>query len=1511
MSRRRRVVLASALTLFALGGLLAAGVAAITQTRWGRDKIRAQAMGLINARIQGKMYIGHLEGSLFSTLVVDSFAIREKNDSLFVSTGPISLRFDPRDLLDRRIVASEVVIERPVVHVLEDSTGTWNFRKIFPSGPKGPPRAPTVRNFGDYIFINSARLKHGTFLLTMPWRPDDSLRGARRDSAIAHALGRPDKHIRPVGSHYQTERSWTDLALELGPSRIDDRDPLGRQFDVVRLDADEFDPPFKFREVRGRVRNKGDSLWADVAQFRLPGSKGTMQGKVWWGSNLPTRYDLTFVSDSLALADVAWVYPTLPTTGGGKATLHIGNGTDLHVIEYALRDVDVRTMNSRLRGAMTFGTGAPVLIVKDVDLRADPIDWVLIEQFTGEPLPYPWKGTIAATVQASGGPLNRFKVDKGDFFFRDANVPGATARGSAQGELDILFPAFTTFRGFDLDLDHFDLRTMQFLNPAFPRIFGLVSGTARLDSVWTDLRFRNADVTHRFEDGEPSRFIGNGRVTIGEKFLTYDLALDAKPVSVTTVARAYPEAELIYRGSYSGPLRVQGQADDLSIVTELTGAPGTLAYDGRVDADSVGGYGYHGTLRFTDLDLRLLLDTASVPHTRLVGIADLDVTGDSLASWEGPVDVALERSLVDSVRVYPGTRARMRFGRGRVRLDTLQVESALGSVSGIGGLGLFPAVRDSLAFTVAADSLGALRQFLVQASQGDSVKLARARTDSLGAVITGRGAIGGSLDSLDARIAMDVRGLTYGAYGAKVARLSADLRHLLLPDVQGTVTVSADTMSLGAVAVANAGLDLAVHGTERIDFGLLTTLSNGPVLESRGVFGMQGDTTRIAFRDLRIGLEGRDWTLARPASLWTARGAFAIDTLRLAGSRGGRIVLAGTAPLDSAVALRVELDSVSLADLANLTQTDLVLGGWLATQIDVTGTREQPTMRLTGAVTGATVGQVNVARAALQGTYADGRLRLGADVLRNDTTVVSMRGNLPVDLALAPRDVRFLRDTLRVSVQSTALDMGVVESFLPTVRDARGRLSANFSLAGTAEHSALEGFLRIDSVAATIPNLGIRLRDVNADLLAARDTVRVHRLSMVSGEEPRDSLWIAGWVARTEKEGAAFDVSLGARDFQAIANRRVAELSLSAGLRLSGSLDRSRLSGNATVNRGVIIIPEFTGKKLISLDDPELYNVVDTTVFANRALLPKTPPAFVNNLTVENVRIAMGPDVRVRSEEADIKLGGAVNVTVGARRGGEAPQLALDGSLQTERGYYRLDLGGLVQRTFNVEGGELRFLNETELNPILNISALHTVRQISSTYGGRNDVRIRVRVQGTLAQPRLRLESADSLQLSESDLISYLVAGVPSFGIGGGLAENRSTASSIALSTLSSYISAKFSGGLFDYVTIQTASDQLRQSRQGLLNGVQFGIGKQLGERTFLSLTTGLCRLGASGGQLNPVDLANSIGVKLEQRLTAGYGFSFSLEPPLNELFCGTGTDRSFATTRRQYGFDIFRAWRW
>ena len=69
----------------------------------------------------------------------------------------------------------------------------------------------------------------------------------------------------------------------------------------------------------------GDSVWFALPHFDLPGSTGSATGKVVWGSSKPVRYDLRVVGDSVSLRDVAWVYPTLPRTGGGKMVLEIKN----------------------------------------------------------------------------------------------------------------------------------------------------------------------------------------------------------------------------------------------------------------------------------------------------------------------------------------------------------------------------------------------------------------------------------------------------------------------------------------------------------------------------------------------------------------------------------------------------------------------------------------------------------------------------------------------------------------------------------------------------------------------------------------------------------------------------------------------------------------------------------------------------------------------------------------------------------------------------------------------------------------------------------------------------------------------------------------------------------------------------------------------------------------------------------------------------------------------------------
>ena len=66
------------------------------------------------------------------------------------------------------------------------------------------------------------------------------------------------------------------------------------------------------------------------------------------------------------------------------------------------------------------------------------------------------------------------------------------------------------------------------------------------------MRVSNADLTHEDGPAPPTHVTGGGRVTIGDAFLTYDLALQAAPLSLTTLARSYPalaaRGTLTFRG---------------------------------------------------------------------------------------------------------------------------------------------------------------------------------------------------------------------------------------------------------------------------------------------------------------------------------------------------------------------------------------------------------------------------------------------------------------------------------------------------------------------------------------------------------------------------------------------------------------------------------------------------------------------------------------------------------------------------------------------------------------------------------------------------------------------------------------------------------------------------------------------------------------------------------------------------------------------------------------------------
>jgi translocation and assembly module TamB len=1516
MGRRRHVALASAIAILVMGSGLAAALGGLTRSARGREWIRGQVERALASGIHGKIHVGTLGGSFLTGLTIDSLELREPNDSVFIATGPVRVTYDPRDIVDGVIFLRSLDVQRPFVRI-QRRNDEWNYRSIFPAGPDRPePR----RGFGSRVLLSNVRVRGGEVRLGLPWAPDDSLHGARRDSAIAAALADTSKGVRRIGpDEYEKELRWRGIAAQLAHAHLADPDTAGSHFELARLDMLERFPPFNIRNARGTVWRRGDSLWVDVPRFDLPGSAGRLNGKLWWGSGLPMRYDVRVHADTMSMRDIAWVWNGLPSTGGGRMDLHIQNERNPSVIDYVLQNMDVRAMDSRVRGSMTFGVGAPVLIVKDVALEALPMDFKLIERFNGQPLPLPWRGAITGTVRAHGGPVNRWMLDEGRFSFADGNVPGAVARGTMRGELDILFPSFTAFHGATVDLAQLDLRTLRALDTAFVRLNGIVAGHAMLDSSWLDVRFREGDFTLRDGDGPVSHFLGSGRVTWGEQFMTYDVSLAALPLSLTTVARSYPG--LPARGEYNGPLRVKGTPENLAVTADLVGEAGRLEVDGTFDISYPG---FRAAARGTasGLDLRRFLGRDDLPETNLAFHWSTDLAGDSLANLRGAASLRLDRSLIDSVRVFGGD-ARVRFLAGTMAVDSLHFESAAFTAQARGRLALAPGrAGDSVTFRVGLDSLGGFRRSLARMTgerlDGRSSEPMPADTSALDGVMMIDGAIGGVWPTVHVGAAARGTDLLVGT--TRVHDLDASVRlELPVDSLRGAIRARLEGLTAGNVRLntLTAAVDLPSPGRAIAD--VKAEFANGPFAGAHAEVAWSRDTTDVQLERLRVSTADNDWALLAPSHILRDPAGWRVDSLVLVGRAAGRMALRGSFPDRADVAGRFDASDLPLRDFGELVQSASPLRGNLALSAALAGTRDAPIITLDASLQGAEMAGVNIENAAASGRYAAHSLMASLSTLRGKVTALRLDAEIPVDLSLRSVSRRLLDDApLRARLRSDSAGVAMLETLTPEIKRAEGTLALDVTVGGTLRDPRATGALHVSGGSFDVPGLGTSWRDVDVDIGFLGDSIALRAATARSGDVRTSRATLSGWLGMRDVKDPRFDLRLNVQNFNVINKARVADLDLSGELRVAGAKSASTLTGALTVDRGTIYIPDIFTKDLIALDDLEM---IDTAALADHGILPRTPSRVIENLTVRDVPLTMGRDVTLRSSEANITLGGDVRITAArVQRGRDAGryQLALDGALQTVRGSYRLNAGP-VQRTFDVEGGEVRFRGDPDPNLAeMNIRALHTVRTFSQN-SARQDVRVRVNIGGTLGSPRASFSTPDSNRVSDSDILSYLITGGPSNEVLGGRTGGVSTtAYRLVLSSFGSVIGSKIPTGLCTDAQFTTASlDQygggIRELGSSILSGSRFNCAKQLTERAFVRLDAGLCGFGTllgQGGAFDAQTLTEAVGLKIDYRFNYGVAASAGLDPSTTASLCTRdAVVRGFAPTPRQLGFDLFRAW--
>jgi translocation and assembly module TamB len=637
----------------------------------------------------------------------------------------------------------------------------------------------------------------------------------------------------------------------------------------------------------------------------------------------------------------------------------------------------------------------------------------------------------------------------------------------------------------------------------------------------------------------------------------------------------------------------------------------------------------------------------------------------------------------------------------------------------------------------------------------------------------------------------------------------------------------------------------------------------------------------VTLDSLGLLLASGPWFVERGSAIAVDDSGIGFGGFTLARAQGsGRLTLDGRFPLVGAASLTGAIEALPIEDALALAGRDEVpAAGELSGTVRLQGTAREPLIDVAVAVRNGSY--LDFQAPYTEGTlnYRDRRLAGTLQLYRRGERIMSIELGVPLDLALAGATRRRLSGPLRVEAIAEGLDLSLLEATAPQVRDIAGTLDARFGVRGSWEDPVLAGQITVRDGAATIPALGVRHSQVNGTLALAGDTIKVESFAVRSGS---GVALIGGYVRLEELSRAVLDLRVNSRDFEAMNVRDFLAVTATADLTLKGPLEHPVLTGRATATRGVLYFADLITKQIVNLEDTLFAEFVDTALVRHQRLGAEFENRFLDSLRIDSLRVQLGSDFWLRSSEANVQLSGTVHVNKVRDR------YVFDGTLEAPRGTYRLQLGLGTTREFRVTRGQVRYLGTSDLNADLDLDAEHVVR----TLRGEN-VKIGVHIGGSLYDPRLTLSSDVRPALSESEIISYLMFGAPSFQAGtqSGELGNRIVTQQVfgALSSQFEYALISDLGIPLDYLQIQPATTGGELSAVEALVGKHFEV---LGTSAFLTISPRVC---------SRQELSAAMGASLEFRLTRNWLVAAGVDP---RLACGVLTPT--ITTNYEFGLDLY-----
>lgn len=1461
--RRRLARFTFVLLLGVLATVLGTATAMLL-TPPGRDLLARSVSTLLDRKVLGRVDVGYISGSFLYDLTIKRLVVRDTAGVVLANLPQVRVTYRLPSLLAGNIILTNVTLDRPVIQLIKHRNGRMNYEEVLRLG-KGAPggKSPLVE-------LRNVRISDGTLRIALPWNPPPNARTeAARDSALRAERSKPGRRIEASAEGPRRVILLEDLTTRMPRLRIVTPDKKPFTADIDSLATRVSDPQVTLRDLRGRLRLRGDSAVFSLQRAALPGTVAHGGGAITWPDTM--RYDFELIAPQVDLADLRWISPDFPAmTGRGTVVGHSVSGGH---VEYTIEDLHLHHGPQKIDGRLVAITDVKHgLGVRNLKLSLDKVDLDNVRPYVDS---LPFHGLLTGTMTASG--YLRELTTSVDLLFEDALVPARPeSHIVADGVVRTGIPSGLTFDSVSIRRSDIDLRTVRKLAPAVI-LEGRLAATGLLDGPLRNIDFTG---TARHQDDDRPVSVIDGYVHLDTRRDTLALATDVSldPLSFDGIRRAFPS--LKSTGELRGTVRTQGTLADLEVDAEVGGALGQVGGHGRVTITPPRFGARNLDLRFRNVDLAALRGTG--PQTALTGALTVTGMSDTLRAPEGDLRLQLARSRVreftlDTLAVAVAVHDSV------IKVDSAYAEWNGARAGGSGTLGWARPHAGRMVFRLAADSLVAFDSLLLATTHLTRDTASVPLNGTADATLT----LGGNLDTLQLAGDFTLRGVQFqrGSADSIVGRGSwtGGGRPALSVDVR------TDSMTWGTVSVAR--LSLGAHGpADSVSWHAGANIGPQTRIDGIGRLWVRDSIRHVDFDSLNAHLATRSWRLDAPAELVLGDSAPRLSRFSLTATDGSAAVrMEGTVPGKAASGnLTIDAFEVSLQDVFSLMGRDTAgVAGVLGMTLELGGRSAAPTLRGATNLADVRVGDAHVPY--LEGVLNYGAQRLDANLFlwKTGERVMSVEAQLPIDLAFEPREKRQIPGPLHIRARGDSVELALIEAATSGVRRVSGTVTADVSVDGGWDVPELSGFAQIHDGAMSVPGIGVRYTGIGGRLELVGDSVRLKDVTLETGTRVAPGrLDLTGHIHVHNLTRPELGLHLQARRFNVIDVRNFLTLTVSGGADLTGPFYGASLTGNVDADEGVLYFADLIQKRIIDLDDPTNAELVDTTLIRRRGLRSAFQTQFLQDLKVNDLHVIATNNFWLRSTEANIALTGDVHASKVQR------EYRIDGTLNAERGTYTLKIGP-VSRDFTVTRGQVRYFGTPDLNAELDIEAEHVVHTVTS-----QDIPIIARITGTLLAPKLSLESTRRPPIPESDLVSYLITGAP-------VAEanllGQGAVVQSALSYLSSALSSEFERAIVSDLGLPV---DLIQISPGVLTSptgsglTEITAGWQLGNRTFLTLNAGFCTQNFSYQRL---------GLSLERRFSRQWRTRLSVEPTITTCLAPGVPVNTFTTTSRyQVGFDVF-----